>query len=555
MSRGKRQTDMLLLLFLVGAMRPSTSTTVWPQPVAMTDTSNEDTPARLLSTNFTIDCIGLCSPEILAANQRYLLLIQPHRETHSAIANTFPLLNNLQVNVTESTAPFAFGHDESYTLEWTANSPSASLTSPTFVGALRGMETFAQISESDPLYKQIPLSVPAVHFQVVDAPRYPYRGLMMDLARHYYTLDAIKHTIDAMAANKLNVLHMHLTDDQSFPVESMKYPELAEKGAFERKTSTGTVLYTYSKKDIASLSTYASNRGVLLLPEFDMPAHSSSWGASHPDIMVTGSGCSPRVFQHGDTLNPIKDETYTLIDGLLGEMSTIFTQTSFLHLGGDEVPTACWAGHPEINSWMQSHGIAAGDYNALESYFVNRVATGKQLSQAKRTLVYWEEIFNNKVKLAKDSIVQAWKSTAMSGIVRAGYRTTNSYKWYLNHGCNNFGDGNWGEFYTNDPMKWARNASEPPLTPAQRALVLGGETTMWSECVDEHSFDSIVWPRASASAEQLWSPMNGTSKVTNKTSRRLSEFRCRLIGRGVRAAPIDDSVGSMSPRDVNVGCM
>jgi hexosaminidase len=548
---------MLLLIPLLALIQTSTSTSIWPQPQHQTDT--KDSPSRHLSSAFKIQSVGLSSSILNDACTRYIELIQPQRTEKSPLVT--PLVN-LQVNVTKSTSPFSFGDDESYKLEWTATSSSALLTSNTVVGALRGLETFAQIVEADPLYKQIPLSIPAVDFQLTDAPRYPYRGLMMDLSRHYYTVQSIQHTIEAMVANKLNVLHLHLTDDQSFPVESIKYPELAEKGAFQRKTSTGSKLYTYSKNDIVTLSTFASDRGVLLLPEFDMPAHSSSWGASHPEIMVTGGnnngsyegGCSQHLFQHGDTLNPIKNDTYELIDGLLGEMAEIFPPP-FLHLGGDEVPTACWASHPEITDWMKENGIAEGDYNALESYFVNRVAKGAQLSQTRRVLVYWEEIFNNNVKLAKNSIIQAWKSTAMSGIVRSGYRTTNSYKWYLNHGCNNFGDGNWGSFYTNDPMKWARNASEPPLTPEQQKLVLGGETTMWSECVDAHSFDSIVWPRASASAEQLWSSVNQTKQATNVTSMRLSEFRCRLIGRGIQAAPIDDSVAKISPRDVNIGCM
>ena len=144
----------------------------------------------------------------------------------------------------------------------------------------------------------------------------------------------------------------------------------------------------------------------------------------------------------------------------------------------------------------------------------------------------------------------------MSGIIHAGYRTTNSYKWYLNHGCNNYGDGNWDDFYINDPFKWSNtNASAPPLTPLQKKLVLGGETTMWSECVDQYSFDSIVWPRTSAAAEQLWSSEKLTKTVSNATYRRMSEFRCRMVGRGVAAAPINDAVGSISPRDVNLGCM
>ena len=551
----------LALLTLALLSTPVTSFNVWPAPTTMTITSTT-TPTRSISTAFAIQSIGLSSPIIKAAASRYIQLIHPSR---APPPSPHPL-TTLAINVTTSATPFFFGQDESYTLQWSATSAAALLQANTIVGALRGLETFAQLVEPDPLYKQLPLQLPALDFAITDAPRYPYRGLMMDLSRHYYSIPFIQHTIDTMVSNKLNVLHLHLTDDQSFPVASSVYPELANKGAFGRKTQggNGLLLYTYTKSQLVALGTYALDRGVLLVPEFDMPAHSSSWGASHPEIMVTGGhnngswegGCSQRLFQHGDTLNPIKNETYLLIDALLLEMATYFPLTPFLHLGGDEVPTACWAGNLALNQWMASNNIAKGDYNALESYFVSRVATGKKLLTTGKTLMYWEEIFNNNVQLDKTSIVQAWKSTAMSGIIHAGYRTTNSYKWYLNHGCNNFGDGNWDDFYTNDPMKWSNtNASAPPLTPLQKKLVLGGETTMWSECVDAYSFDSIVWPRTSAAAEQLWSSETLTKVVTNDTWVRLSEFRCRMVGRGVAAAPINDATASRSPRDVNVGCM
>jgi len=553
----------ILALFAL-LLTSATSFNVWPAPTEMTDTTGA--PTRPLSQTFTIKSIGLSSPVLNAAIVRYLALLQPNLRLQSS-TTTLPSLTTLTVNITTSTAPFTFNQDESYILQWKAASSTALLTASQTVGALRGLESFAQLVEPDPVYKQLPLEIPAVDFVITDSPRFPYRGLMMDLSRHFYSIQFIQHTIDTMVSNKLNVLHLHLTDDQSFPVESSLYPELANKGAFSRKTmgGTGIVLYTYSKQDLLALGTYALNRGVLLVPEFDMPAHSSSWGAGYPEIMVNGGRtnvsmgngqCSKRLFQHGDTLNPIKNETYVLVDALLSEMSSYFPLTSFLHLGGDEVPTACWAGDKDINTWMANNNIKKGDYNALESYFVSKVHNGKGVKNTHKILMYWEEIFNNNVKLDKSSIVQAWKSTAMSGIIHAGYRTTNSYKWYLNHGCNNYGDGNWDDFYINDPFKWSNtNASAPPLTPLQKKLVLGGETTMWSECVDQYSFDSIVWPRTSAAAEQLWSSEKLTKTVSNATYRRMSEFRCRMVGRGVAAAPINDAVGSISPRDVNLGCM
>ena len=136
----------------------------------------------------------------------------------------------------------------------------------------------------------------------------------------------------------------------------------------------------------------------------------------------------------------------------------------------------------------------------------------------------------------------------MPAVVAAGHRTTNSYKWYLNHGCDNFGDGNWPAFYENDPLHFV-----PGATAAEQALVVGGETTMWAECVDSVIFDSIVWPRAAAAAEQLWSPQANTRNASQDVGRRLAEHRCRLVARGVRAAPLND--GGKDSRALNAGCM
>jgi hexosaminidase len=448
----------ILLLLLQGLHATQASNHVWPLPSK--STSTENAPTRPLSTSFTIDAVGKSSSALKAATTRYLNLLQPNSRSKQAASAASPL-PALHVNITGTAVPYVFGDDESYSLHWTKDASAAQLISNTLVGALRGLETFAQLVEPDPVYRSIPLEIPDLLFALEDAPRYPYRGLMMDLSRHYYPVAFIEKQIDVMAQNKLNVLHLHLTDDQSFPLESTTHPELAASGAFTRPTSSGRASYVYTQSDLSSLGSYAALRGVVLLPEIDMPAHSSSWGASHPELMVTGgTGCSPSLFQHGDTLNPIENGTYQLVDDLMTELANnMFPTSPFLHLGGDEVPTACWAGNKSITDWMVEHGMASGDYDQLESYFVNRVAQGAGLQSTNRTLVYWEEIFNNNVKLDKDVIIQAWKSDAMSGIIRAGHRTTNSFKWYLNHGCDNYGDGLWDDFYVNDPMLWVRNFS------------------------------------------------------------------------------------------------
>lgn len=151
----------------------------------------------------------------------------------------------------------------------------------------------------------------------------------------------------------MNVLHMHITDDQSFPMASTRYPELAAKGSYGPQ-------YTYSKSDMQALGVFAQQRGIHLVPEFDMPSHSSSWGASHPEMMVTGQGCSSQLFVHGDTMNPTTNVTFDIIDGFLTEMAELFPGP-FLHLGGDEVPVACWTNNASVTSWTgQQWGAGVG---------------------------------------------------------------------------------------------------------------------------------------------------------------------------------------------------
>ena len=140
-------------------------------------------------------------------------------------------------------------------------------------------------------------------------------------------------------------------------------------------------------------------------------------------------------------------------------------------------------------------------------------------------------------ELCDGTVVQAWKSNAMPAVLSAGHRVTNSYKWYLNHGCDNFGDGNWPAFYENEPTAFVP-ASTPP---EQLKQIVGGETTMWAECVDSINFDAVVWPRAAAAAEKLWSPANATRRATADVVVRLAEHRCRLVARGVNAAPLNDA--------------
>eukprot|EP00040_Diaphanoeca_grandis_P004491 m.29055 g.29055 ORF g.29055 m.29055 type:complete len:569 (-) comp16032_c0_seq1:22-1728(-) len=519
-------------VFVVVCTCGNTNASIWPQPLLETvDSSSPRTP---LASTFQFKTSST-SKVLQTAFTRYLELINPSPSNASEAGTMDASMSILTVQVKDDGDMLSFGVDESYTLSIVAS--DATLSANTVFGAMRGIESFVQLAVSS--NKSIPTSLPNT-VSIYDKPRFSYRGVMMDYSRHFYPIDFIKHTMEAMEACKLNVLHMHITDDQSFPIVSKSVPQLTEKGSYGPQ-------YQYTHADINDLTTFANDRGIHLIPEFDMPAHSSSWKAGVPEMMANGDACSPKPFTHGDTMDPTVDITYDTLDKFLGEMIDLFPPP-FLHLGGDEVPDTCWLSDSRIVSWMKNNSIA--DANALESYFVNKVATLPNVVKGKRTLVYWEEIFNNNVVLPADTIIQGWKSGAVGGVIARGHRATNSFGWYLNHGCNNYGDGVWTEFYVNDPLKYAfKNATE-----AEKELIIGGEVTMWGECVDAINFDGVVWPRTAGAAEQLWSPSNFTlanSTIPDATYIRLAEHRCRLLSRGIESAPLDSS---SRPREVNPGC-
>ena len=405
---------------------------VWPAPASI----SFDTEHTIdLAANFAFQCSagGVYSDRLKAAFVRYAKLLPPAQTITAAgpspsssftsmhTSSASVELKSLAVHVISSVANLSYGVNETYSLSLQPDSTQANLVAATVFGALRGLETFVQLAGAPGLPS---------HFDIQDAPRFPYRGLMVDLSRHFLPVPFLQHVVDALAYSKLNIMHLHITDDQSFPIESKAVPELAQEGAFPGGN------YTYSQADVRALAEYAADRGVLLVPEFDMPAHSSSWGAGRPDIMVTGESCSKARFEHGDTMNPTVNATYEVLDALLTEMMTLFPPP-FLHLGGDEVPEACWLGNSNVTGWMAAQGMGK-DANALESYFVNRVANLTGLKNSGRVIMYWEEVLNNGVALPENSIIQAWKSDVLPNILSKGHRATNSFGWYLNHGCSKY---------------------------------------------------------------------------------------------------------------------
>jgi hexosaminidase len=364
--------------------------------------------------------------------------------------------------------------DESYTLDVAGS--QAVLKAATSVGALRGLETVLQLlaADRDGFY------LPAVSIQ--DRPRFRWRGLLIDSARHFQPLDVIRRNLDAMAAVKLNVLHWHLSDNQGFRIESKRYPKLHGLG------SDGNY---YTQDEVRGVIAYAQARGIRVLPEFDMPGHSTSWLVGYPEL---GSAPGPYAIERkpgimDPTLDPTREEVYRFLDRFLGEMAALFPD-AYLHIGGDENEGKHWAANPRIQAFMQAHGLK--DKHALQTYFNRRLQ--KIVQKHGKRMMGWDEIFQP--DLPKDVVVHSWRgSKALAEAARQGYDGVLSNGYYIDliHPAS--------VHYLNDPLP-----ESEALSAEQARHVLGGEATMWSEFVSPETIDSRIWPRTAAIAERLWSP-------------------------------------------------
>jgi hexosaminidase len=342
---------------------------------------------------------------------------------------------------------------------------------------MHGLQTLLQLVD----VSQDGFAAPSVTVQ--DKPRFPWRGLMMDSARHFTPIDVLKRNIDGMEAVKMNVFHWHLSENQGFRVESKKFPKLYELG------SDG--LY-YTQDEIRDLIFYARDRGIRVVPEFDMPGHSTAWFVGHPEL---ASGKGPYGIERkwgifDPAMDPTNEKVYKLLDDLIGEMAKIFPDR-FFHIGGDEVNGKEWDANPKIQAYMKAHGIKNND--ALQAYFSGRVQ--KLVVKHGKAVVGWDEVLVPGGP--KDIVIQSWRGQASLALAaKQGYRAILSNGYYLDLG--------WpaARHYGVDPM----SGDAANLSADEKLRVLGGESCMWAEYVNPENVDSRIWPRNAAIAERFWSP-------------------------------------------------
>lgn len=462
-------------LLCAAALRAASaqSNDLMPQPASFTAGQGRLT----IDGGFRVSLAGYEEPRLTAAAERLIARL--------AKQTGIPLAPGLESDSSKAALVVQCDHageavqsvqeDESYHLEITTR--QARLTAPTPVGALRGMETFLQLVDLD----STGFGAPAV--KIDDRPRFPWRGLMIDVSRHWMPIEVVRRNLDGMAAVKLNVFHWHLSDDQGFRVESKLHPKLQELG------SDG---HYYTQDQVKSIITYARDRGIRVVPEFDMPGHATAWFVGYPEL---ASGPGPySIERHWGIFNPAMDptreEVFTFLDGLIGEMTALFPDDYF-HVGGDEVNGKQWNSNPRIRDFMREHGMKST--TDLQAYFSQRVLTLVQKHGKK--VIGWDEVLHPGVP--KDLVIESWRGQkSLAEAARQGYRGILANGYYLDLMQPAY------RHYRVDPMEGATAA----LTAEEKSRILGGEACMWDEFATPENVDSRIWPRLAAIAERLWSP-------------------------------------------------
>ena len=365
------------------------------------------------------------------------------------------------------------GEDESY--ELAISDSGAKLTAANPLGILHGLQTFLQLIETG----KDGFSLPVV--TIKDQPRFAWRGLLIDVGRHFIPMDVLKRNLDGMAAVKMNVLHLHLSDNEGFRVESKRFPKLHEMG------SDG--LY-YTQADIRDLVVYARDRGIRVMPEFDIPAHSRSWFVGYPELASTPGTYKIEPGGVDTVMDPTQENTYKFLDKFIAEMAKLFPDAYF-HIGGDEVNGKPWDENPKIQAFIKSHGMK--NNQDLQAYFNQRLQ--KMLTKYHKIMVGWDEVL--RPDLPKSIVVQSWRGQeSLATAAQQGYSGLLSFGYYL--------DLMWpaARHYAIDPMSGAAST----LSAEEKSRILGGEACMWGEWISPENMDSRVWPRTAAIAERLWSP-------------------------------------------------
>ena len=446
----------------------------WPEKIVKTNNT------VLINSNFSINFDGK-DTENRVRNASVKFLRRLSNRTGVFLENGFPTTNNKATLslLFNKVATLSINTDESYSLKF--KNDTIQIKAVTDVGVLRGLETLLQLvnnTAENYFFESVTIS---------DSPRFVWRGLMIDAARHFQPIEVLKRNLDAMASVKLNVFHWHLSDDQGFRVESKIYPRL------QKIASDG--LY-YTQEQIKEIVTYASNLGIRVIPEIDVPGHASAILAAYP-MLGSKDNYEYKIERFSGvfnpTLNPTKEATYTFLENLFTEIAPLFPDKYF-HIGGDENEGKNWDENKEIQTFKEKHNLK--NNHDLQTYF--NIKLDNILKKLGKKLMGWDEILTPSTP--RTAVIHSWrgkheglKQSTLIEAAKKGYQTVLSTGYYIDRLLSVTAH------YNIDPI------GNVILTKEERKRILGAETTMWSELVTPLTIDSRIWPRTAAIAERYWS--------------------------------------------------
>ncbi|XP_055687641.1 chitooligosaccharidolytic beta-N-acetylglucosaminidase-like isoform X2 [Lutzomyia longipalpis] len=434
---------------------------------------------------------------------------------------------------------FDFNTDESYKVDVKEEDGNVGvkITAPTYYGARHGVETLAQLIVYDNIRTelQIPSSV-----NIEDAPVFKHRGISLDTSRNYFSVDAIKKTIDALAMVKLNTFHWHITDSHSFPVIIKSHPDLADYGAY-------TPEQIYTADDVRDVVRYARIRGVRVIPEFDAPAHvGEGWQKKGMTVCFNAQPWSRYCVEPPcGQFDPSKDALYGVLEDIYREFNEMFEEPFVFHMGGDEVSVSCWNSSTELQQWMLQRGwqLEESDFMRLWGYFQdNALQRWDKVARAKVPIILWTSRLTDVPYvddyLDKDRyIIQIWTKgddPKIEDLLNRGFNLIFSNYDALYFDCGFQGWVSDGHNWCSPYIGWQKvyDNSLSSLAGSKVKQVLGAEAALWSEQADDSALDSRFWPRASALAERLWTDPTDTWRDAES---RMLIHRERLVENGVAA--------------------
>jgi len=438
-------------------------------------------------------------------------------------------------------------HNEGYALSVTPD--QVTISAKTSHGLFYGVQSLLQllppeIAYEDPSFvpKNFNWTIPAV--EITDYPRYDYRGMHLDVARHFFPVEFVKKYIDLIAMQKMNRFHWHLTEDQGWRIEIKQYPKLTEVGGWRDSTLVGHydserydgIRYGgyYTQEEVKEIVQYADDRYITVIPEIEMPGHSSAALEAYPEL-----GCEPgKNYKAQTTWGVFEDiycpseETFTFLENVLTEVIDLFP-SEYIHIGGDEAPKTAWENSELAQQLIKRESLE--DEHELQSYFITRIE--RFLNSRGRQIIGWDEILEG--GLAPNATVMSWRG--IEGGIAAAQQGHDVVMTPTSHV--------YLDYYQADPATeplaiggfttlektYSYEPTPDTLTAEQAKHILGAQGNVWTEYI--HTGDKVeymAWPRSTALAEVVWSPKEKRDWF-NFWGRLQSHFK-RLEYMGVNAA-------------------